>query len=280
MKNLNRLYQEYGEYNILYNQLNMPSPSVEHSWRRTKKLLHDELLKIINRLIINDHKKQIIISDIGCGNGALLIRLAESTRSHSQKIVYRGFEISSPFVNYANRAVKYKNLTNISFHNFDVEKDNFSDKSDIVICSEVLEHLHKPKQVINKIYQTIDNGGYLLLSTPNSKNLIKYPFLFLKKIVSKKDSKELGKFLTNKEREFKLADLEQHLYVFSHGELIALLKEVGFSVYKTPRSTTLFGGPFLDNHISLFSLTIILDYLFDAIRIPQVGWDIIAFAKK
>jgi len=280
MKNFNRFYQEYGEYNILYNQLNMPSPSVEYAWRKTKKLLHDEILRIINRSIINNHKKQIVVSDIGCGNGALLIRLAESTRSHSQKIIYKGFEVSSPFVNYANRAARYKNLTNISFHNLDIEKDNFSEKFDIVVCSEVLEHLHEPKLAINKIYKTINNGGYLLLSTPNSKNLIKYPFLFLKEIVSKRDSKELGKFLTNREKEFKLADLEQHLYVFSHGELTALLKEVGFSVYKTPRSTTLFGGPLLDNHISLFSLTIILDCLLDFIRIPQVGWDIIAFAKK
>ncbi len=275
MTNLKKLYQGYGDYNILFNQLNMPSPSMEYAWRKTKKLLQDEVLKVIT-----ESKKEMSVCDIGCGNGALLIRLAETTRNFYPQIHYKGFEISKPFVEYGLQAIKFKDLSNISFNYFDIEKDDLPEKFDVIICSEVLEHLRNPKNVLKKIYHSLNNGGVLLLSTPNSKNLIKYPFPFLKKIVAGRDSHELAKFLTKKEQQFKLAELEQHLYVFSHGELKNILKQLGFTIYGTPRSTTLFGGPFLDNHSLLLGLTMILDSFIDIFSLPQMGWDNIFFARK
>lgn len=275
MADFNKLYQEYGEYNILYNQLNIPSPSMEYSWRKTKKILQDEAEKIINNT-----KEDLNICDVGCGNGALIIRLAELTRSLPQQINYQGFELSTPFVDYGKQAVKFKKLTNVTFTQFDVEKDNLQDKFDIIICSEVLEHLHNPKDVLKKLFQSINNGGYFLLSTPNSKNLIKYPFLFLKKIISRKDSQEISKTLTAEEQRHKLAELEQHLYVFSHSELKHLIEGIGFAVIKEPRSTTLFGGPFLDNHSLLFAISIVFDSFFNLISLPQFGWDSIFVCKK
>lgn len=276
MTNLNKLYQAYGEYNILYNQLNMPSPSMEYAWRKTKKIIQDEAEKIINKT-----KKDLTICDVGCGNGALIIRLAELSRSlHQQRIKYKGYELSQPFVNYGRQAVEFKNLSNVSFNHLDIEKDSLPDKFDIIICSEVLEHLHNPRQVLEKLYQSLNDDGHLLLSTPNSKNLIKYPLFFLKKIISSKDSQEISKVLTREEQKHKLAELEQHLYVFSQVELKQLLKDVGFTVIKEPRSTTLFGGPFLDNHSLLFAITIISDFLFDLISLPQLGWDNIFVCSK
>ena len=248
---------------------------MEYSWYKTKKLLQDEALKIIT-----ESKKKMNICDIGCGNGALLIRLAEATRNSHFQINYKGLEISKPFVMYGLQAAKFKKLSNISFNYFDIEKDELSEKFDVIICSEVLEHLYDPKNVLQKIYKSLNKGGVFLISTPNSKNLIKYPFIFLKKIVSRKNSQELTRFLTKKEYQFKLAELEQHLYIFSHGELKNLLKSLGFTIYKMPRSTTLFGGPFLDKRLSLLGLLMIGDSFLDIISLPQVGWDNIFFVRK
>ena len=275
MTDFNKLYQEYGEYNILYNQLNMPSPSMEYAWRKTKKIIQDEAQNLINK-----SQKDMAICDIGCGNGALIIRLDELTRNLPQRVSYEGFELSNPFVNYGRQAAKFKKLPNIFFKRFDIEKDHFQNKYDIIICTEVLEHLHDPKNALERIHHSLNNGGVLLLSTPNSKNLIKYPFPFLKKIVTGRDSHELAKFLTKKEHQFKLAELEQHLYVYSHRELKNILKQLGFTIYRAPRSTTLFGGPFLDNHSLLFAVTILFDSFFDLISPPQLGWDNIFFCRK
>ncbi|OGH23868.1 MAG: hypothetical protein A2698_01525 [Candidatus Levybacteria bacterium RIFCSPHIGHO2_01_FULL_42_15] len=90
----------------------------------------------------------------------------------------------------------------------------------------------------------------------------------------------MGKFLTQKEEIHKLAELEQHLYVFSHTELKRFLQSIGFDVYKTPRSSILFGGPFLDNHAFLLSAIIFVDSLLDIFPLPQIGWDTIIFAQK
>lgn len=272
---LRDFYQEYGNYNILYNQLNIPSPSTEYAWRKTKKLLQDEALRIITKL-----KKPINVCDVGCGNGSLLIRLAETTGNLGLRVNYQGLEISMPFVEYAREAVKFKNLTNISFCYFDVENDEIQKKFDIIICSEVLEHLDNPQKALKKIYKLLNNNGFLLLSTPNSKNLIKYPFFFLKKRASYWNSRSIGKYLTKKEQRFKLAELEQHLHVFSQIELKKTLKELGFIIYKTPRSATLFGGSFLDDHPLLLGLMMIFDSIFDHIPLPQLGWDSIFFCQK
>lgn len=275
MNVFNNLYRDYGEYNILFNQLNMPSPSVEYAWRKTKKILQDETLKIIH-----ETNNELRIGDIGCGNGALLIRLAEMTHDLTNKIAYQGYDISQPFIDYGLKAAQYKNLSNISFTRFDIESSDIPHQYDVIICSEVLEHLHEPKRILDKLYRALNTNGILLLTTPNAKNLVKYPFLFLKKFVRRENLRELAVSLPKKEQQYKLAELEQHINVFSFGELNKLLIKMGFTVYKTPRSTTLFGGPFLDNHPMLLGFTMITDSFLDFLPFPQIGWDNIFFCRR
>ncbi|OGH23869.1 MAG: hypothetical protein A2698_01530 [Candidatus Levybacteria bacterium RIFCSPHIGHO2_01_FULL_42_15] len=159
MTNAHALYQEYGEYNILYNQLNMASSSIEYSWRKTKKLLQDEATRIITSFETSRIKTSLSVCDVGCGNGALLIRIAELTRSSTQKIVYEGFDLSKPFISYGTKATQYKQLTNVSFHALDIEKENLPALYDLIICSEALEHLRNPKKVLKKLYRQLNTGG-------------------------------------------------------------------------------------------------------------------------
>jgi len=60
-QNLNQLYADYGWYNILFNQLNLPSPSTEHAWRKTKLAIHHEAIRILS----NSHRK-LLVADLGC----------------------------------------------------------------------------------------------------------------------------------------------------------------------------------------------------------------------
>ena len=277
MNNNTDLYEKYGEYNIWFNQLNLPSFSVEYAWRKTKVIIQNLAQKYIES---KKNNKTLQVVDVGCGNGALLIRIAENNSKLGKQIQFRGFDLSESFVEYSNKAVKYKGLANVSFSQIDLEKDKIPGGYDLVIMSEVLEHLNNPKQVLKKIYDSLNPGGVLLISTPNSKNLIKYPFIFLKSLIGRKDSLEMSKHLTQEEQRHKLAEQEQHLYVFSQPELIKLLKNVGFIKNHAFRSTTLFGGPFLDNHPLLFGLIIFLDKIFDILSFTQVGWDNIISSEK
>ncbi len=275
MTDLKKLYQDYGEFNILYNQLGLPSPSVDYAWRRTKKIIQDEVLNIIQ-----NSSKILKICDIGCGNGALIIRLAEYCKNTGLQATFVGYDLSSPFIEYAKSAAKYKELKNVTFKQFNIENEKLNDDFDIILSSEVLEHLHKPDEILLKIFNSLAKGGHFILTTPNSKNLIKYPFQFVKKFINKHDSEVLSKNLTKKEQTFVLAEIEQHLYVYSHGDLKKSLLKAGFEIVKSPRSTTLFGGPFLDNHPFLFGLTLLFDATIDLVNLPQLGWDNIFVSKK
>lgn len=283
MKNLKKLYENYGRYNIFYNQLNLPSPSVEYAWRKTKVILHKETLRLVREQLRT--KPSIKICDIGCGNGAFLIRLAQDLSADKAEIAesrvqFVGLDLSQSFVDYATGAAKTKNIKNTSFIMYDVEREKLPNSFDIIISSEVIEHLKNPDDFIHLIYTHLLPNGYFLLSTPNSKNLIKYPLFFLKQFVKKKNESELRKSLTTKEESLKLAEKEQHIKTFSHQELRHLLENTGFEVYETPRSTTFFGGPFLDNHTTLMGTIMVFDALIDLFPIPNLGWNCIVFSQK
>ena len=271
-----KLYQDYGSYNVNFNQLNLTSPSSEYAWYKTKKTLHDETKKLILKL--RQDKGSISVCDIGCGNGGFLMRLAQEINDPMVK--YVGVDISKPFIDFANHAVKAKKLKNISFKLYDVESQSLPDTFDIVVSSEVLEHLQNPDIFIKHVYSQLRPKGYFLLSTPNAKNAIKYPLFFLKNLVTKHNEKELRKSLTKDEETYKLAEVEQHIKTFSHSELHSLLGSNGFSIYKIPRSTTVFGGPFLDRHRVIWASIIIFDAIADLLPFPQIGWDCIVFTQK
>ncbi len=276
MTDFTKLYNEYGRYNIFYNQLSFPSPSEEYSWRRTKKLLHNEAAIRIREIL--KEKKQVSVLDIGCGNGAFLIRLAYEFPSVSVQLL--GIELSKPFVEYANQAVKGKKLKNVSFQQVDFEKESLKGEYDIIVSSEVLEHVEKPEAFLKKVHMLLVVGGYFLLSTPNGKNIIKYPLFFLKGFITRFHEKEIKKVLSAHEETLKLAEHEQHLFIFTYALLKRKCKQAGFGVYKTPRSTTFFGGPFLDDHSFLFSLTILFDTICNLLPFSNLGWDTIVFTRK
>ena len=277
MTDLKQLYQEYGEYNVMFNQLNWPSPSVEYAWLRTKRLLHDEVVRIVNHLQIT--KKDIRIVDLGCGNGAFIIRLAQAIPDEG--VTFLGLDISQPFVEYGKKAAKYREVEKrVSFNEDDFEAGGLPKGVDIVICSEVLEHLVKPEEILEKINKSLNMGGYLLLTTPNAKNWIKYPLFFLKNLLAKESQRRLKRELTVKEGRFKLAEEEQHLHVYGQDELVLLLGKSGFGVYKIKRSTTFFGGPFLDRHPFLLGLTMTFDAKMNLFNVTKLGWDNIVFARK
>ncbi|MCX7880079.1 MAG: class I SAM-dependent methyltransferase [Ignavibacteria bacterium] len=99
-----------------------------------------------------------LIADIGCGNGWLARRLLLANR------VVVSVDVSLENVK------KVLNLYNDENH-FGVVADGyflpFKDNSfDCVVCSEVLEHLHKPLEFLNEILRVTKNNGKIILTTP------------------------------------------------------------------------------------------------------------------
>lgn len=97
--------------------------------------------------------------DVGCGDGSLTIRFKEKLGAKS----VAGIEISQDGVLAAR-----KQGIDARKANLDLEKLPFDEASfDFVLCSEVIEHLFDPDNILKEIHRVLRPNGFLLLTTPN-----------------------------------------------------------------------------------------------------------------
>ena len=96
------------------------------------------------------------VLEIGCSIGGVASLLSE-----------RGFNVyASDISKYAVERAK-KLSPKVMFCVFDVQKPiPLRKKFDIILSFEVVEHLEKPELAIKNMYNSLNKGGYLVISTP------------------------------------------------------------------------------------------------------------------
>ena len=99
-------------------------------------------------------KKKLKILDFGCGNALGCGRYLFNNIDD-----YLGYDIYKPSIDFAISNFKNKN---IKFSNIFPKK-----KFDVIICSEVLEHLEDPTIILKKLNNLLNSDGILLGSVPN-----------------------------------------------------------------------------------------------------------------
>jgi 2-polyprenyl-3-methyl-5-hydroxy-6-metoxy-1,4-benzoquinol methylase len=107
------------------------------------------------------------VLDVGCGCGAALDKLSnlgfdvEGIDIHPENVVTSGYPLSRVDLNSEF----------LPFHN---------ESFDIVVCTEVLEHLFYPHFVLREISRVLKRGtGYAILSIPNEFHLYQRLYVFL-----------------------------------------------------------------------------------------------------
>lgn len=103
------------------------------------------------------------VIDLGCGSGYGSFLVAKNGKA---KKVY-GFDISEEAISFARK--KY-HAENIIFKVGNVEnlKDIFSEKVDIVVAFEILEHLDRQEIFTRGIKKILQKDGLFIVSTPNT----------------------------------------------------------------------------------------------------------------
>jgi 2-polyprenyl-3-methyl-5-hydroxy-6-metoxy-1,4-benzoquinol methylase len=110
--------------------------------------------------------KNIRILEIGCGVGLLCLELAPMAE------VIVGIDISFFVLDFANKVKEYLQYENVSFQIGDAEDLTFQDRVfDLVICSEVLEHLISPEKALSEIRRVVKDTGMVILTTPSAVSL-------------------------------------------------------------------------------------------------------------
>ncbi|MFW6256480.1 MAG: class I SAM-dependent DNA methyltransferase, partial [Candidatus Sumerlaeota bacterium] len=145
------LYEDLWEKGWL-EELGEPGPS----YRSRMRLL----MRRIRNLSVETGAR---ILDIGCGNGNLLI-LASCLIPKPRLF---GVDISQNAVEVAR-----KRLPEGRFAECDLAKEPipFDEKFDLILCSEVLEHIGEPSLVLEKVYAILKPGASFVLSVPAGKD--------------------------------------------------------------------------------------------------------------
>lgn len=102
------------------------------------------------------------ILDVGCGVGSLVLYLSNIFS------YLLGIDVSDKAIDIANTAKKNNNIQNIDFKNKSLNevKTNF----DLVLCTEVIEHIDDDKDFISSLSNRLNESGYLVISTPSDES--------------------------------------------------------------------------------------------------------------
>ena len=125
------------------------------------KYLHQEFDKFSNLRIL----------DVACGVGALSFYFA------SQGATIKGIDISQRAINICQKTQKFliqknKAFKKMEFERVSIEQFKSKEKFDLVICSEIIEHVKNDDLFLQKIHQQLKKNGILYLSTPSPENIL------------------------------------------------------------------------------------------------------------
>jgi methionine biosynthesis protein MetW len=124
---------------------------------------NENALHILSKNAIK-HKPETIL-DIGCGNGKVVILIANCFNVDFHNVY--GIDIRDVYLTACQGKFNVIKL--------DLEKNELpfrDDAFDLVICNQVLEHLISYTNVMNDTIRVTKKGGYIVFGIPNLSHLI------------------------------------------------------------------------------------------------------------
>lgn len=120
--------------------------------------------RFVRRIVEAVASLKAIVADLGCGSGAML---CEVLRVRPSWTGY-GLDISEAAINYARRLAAHKGVAaRAQFQTGCLMNLPFAISSlDVVIASEVVEHLPSLERVFEELSRVLAPGGLLLATVP------------------------------------------------------------------------------------------------------------------
>jgi 2-polyprenyl-3-methyl-5-hydroxy-6-metoxy-1,4-benzoquinol methylase len=215
----------------------------EYSYKSSGYKKLNYIISAIN-LVLPGKKCKIL--EIGCGNGNISTVLA----SYGHEVL--GIDLSEDCIEYANYRKSTCSLRNVVFKVADAEHvQNTGELFDVVICSEVLEHLYAPESVLSAICNVLLQDGILIVTVPNgygpfqvSASLLelasKSKYLVKMKRARAPDQRE--QFSSICEQSKNTAVGSKHVQFFTRKHLCELFKKAGFRLISSGCSDFIAGA--------------------------------------
>jgi SAM-dependent methyltransferase len=117
------------------------------------------IISYIDKYLKNKEQKVV---DIGCGAGTICFYIANEGNNVS------GFDISSKAIKACKESSRVLNLDNLTrFKIVDFPEEYVEEKFDLIIFSEVIEHLRNDSLALKRIYTMLNKGGIVIITTPS-----------------------------------------------------------------------------------------------------------------
>jgi len=168
-EDIGRVYQKYFTHDQVGSETGALFGALINVYDQINHLIH-RIIGLIRRqgrveeLYLNGIRPGKLL-EIGCGAGELL--------AHMRDIGWEvaGIETDAQAIRLARE--KY----GLNIHLGDLASMNYPDESfDVIIMNHVIEHLHKPVEVLRECQRILKRGGKLAVVTPNIKSLAHYLF--------------------------------------------------------------------------------------------------------
>ena len=121
-------------------------------------------MKFIRKVVESISTERVAVADLGCGSGMILCDVL------MMKPLWTGYglDISAAAINYARRLAVHKGVAGrADFRTGNISDLPYRDGSlDLVVASEVIEHVPEPEQIIKEMARVLRPGGQLLLTMP------------------------------------------------------------------------------------------------------------------
>jgi len=226
--------------------------SYTHTWRWWKM---DKIkTRFVGKELERGKDRPIRILSIGCGlAGDLFVLNLLWGKKYCFELT--GLDIDSEKIHLLNYFKEKREVKNLAFLLGDAQVLPFKEGAfDIVICSEVLEHLPDPEKAISEIRRVLVSDGLAIITTPNGSNLLTLVGRLFKRIPKGREVNE---------------EKSEHISVKAWREWVRLFKKAGFSVERVLRGSLIIGGPAYDHFSALFGIILIIESILDLIPLGR-----------
>lgn len=194
------------------------------------ELKYDKILNLIN--------KPLNVLDIGCGNG----KLGELIKNKFTDVNITGIDISSDALALA----KKKGLNTIR-QDIEDTKLKVNNKSfNLIICTDVLEHVCSNYALLKEIHRALDDNGELIVTVPNVNAWYNRILCLAGKLPGHLESTEADVQVTPFVRE-----AIGHVRAFNKDAIIKLLEYSGFKIDKVIGSSLNFNYNFTTKQVAV-----------------------------
>ena len=245
-------------------------------WKRRQTIA-----KAFKNFVAGHNGTHINVLEVGCGEGTSSFQLQNFFKDN-HNIVFTGTDISTEAVQFANLRVSNEQIDNCKFVVADANKLPFQqDQFDIVISSEVIEHMEDPAVTIAESFRVLKAGGEAIFTTPNG------GVTPLRRAAHVLDALTFHLFSAGR-RKVDLSDTNMvtgpavsglmeenlgfgHISVYSYHRWKTIFIKAGFEVIDSVGTGgLLLGMPSLDMHRIFFASTLVADAIIDHLPLSHL----------